>query len=110
MGGVRLISSASTMLAKSGPFTNRNARLPVVWSSSSTAVPVMSDGIRSGVNCTRLNDRCSTSEIVLTSSVLANPGTPTSSTCPWQNMAVSTCSTTSSCPTITLPSSLRMTR
>jgi hypothetical protein len=28
--------------------------LPVVWSSSSTAVPVMSEGMRSGVNCTRL--------------------------------------------------------
>ena len=54
LGGVRLISSASTTLAKIGPFTNRNARLPVVWSSSMISVPVMSLGMRSGVNCTRL--------------------------------------------------------
>ena len=54
LGGVRLISSARTMLAKIGPCTNRNARRPVVWSSSRTSVPVMSDGIRSGVNWMRL--------------------------------------------------------
>ena len=42
LGGVRLISSASTTLANTGPFTNRNARLPVVRSSSMISVPVMS--------------------------------------------------------------------
>ena len=61
MGGVRLISSASTMLAKIGPCTNRNSRRPVVWSSSMTSVPVMSDGIRSGVNWMRLKLRSSAS-------------------------------------------------
>ena len=57
LGGVRLISSASTMLAKMGPWTNRKLRLPVDWSSSMISVPVMSLGIRSGVNWMRLNLR-----------------------------------------------------
>ena len=60
LGGVRLISSARIMLAKTGPWTNRKTRLPVVRSSSRTSVPVMSEGIRSGVNWMRLNDRSST--------------------------------------------------
>ena len=42
----------------------------------------MSLGIRSGVNCTRENVRSSASATVLTSSVFARPGTPTSSACP----------------------------
>ena len=49
------------MFAKTGPWTKRNTRLPVVRSSSSTSVPVMSDGMRSGVNWMRLKLRCSTS-------------------------------------------------
>ena len=53
LGGVRLISSARMMLAKIGPGTKRNARRPASGSSS-TLVPVMSDGIRSGVNWIRL--------------------------------------------------------
>ena len=50
LGGVRLISSPSTMLAKIGPLTNFIRRRPVPSSSSSTSVPVMSEGMRSGVN------------------------------------------------------------
>ena len=38
----------------------------------------MSAGIKSGVNCTRLNESANTLDTVLTSSVFANPGTPTS--------------------------------
>ena len=53
LGGVRLISSASRMLVKIGPGRNRSCRSPVARSSSSTSVPVMSAGIRSGVNWTR---------------------------------------------------------
>ena len=49
-------------------------RLP--WSSSRTSVPVMSLGIRSGVNCTRVNGRSSAWASVWTSSVFARPGTP----------------------------------
>jgi hypothetical protein len=41
------------------------------------SVPVMSDGIRSGVNWMRLNLRSSTCASVRMSSVLASPGTPT---------------------------------
>ena len=43
-GGARLISSASRMLAKTGPRTNRNVRWPVALSSSRISVPVMSLG------------------------------------------------------------------
>ena len=45
--------------------------------------------------------------IELTSSVLARPGTPTSSACPRQNRAMSTSSTTSRCPTTALATSAR---
>ena len=55
LGGVRLISSASRMLAKIGPGTKVQVRWPVVGSSSMMSVPVMSEGIRSGVNWMRLN-------------------------------------------------------
>ena len=50
LGGVRLISSARTMFAKIGPGTKFIARRPVFASSWMMSVPVMSDGIRSGVN------------------------------------------------------------
>ena len=53
-GGARLISSASTMLAKTGPWTNWNSRRPSA-PSCRMSVPVMSIGIRSGVNWMRLN-------------------------------------------------------
>ena len=43
-----LISSARMICAKIGPVTNRRARCPLA--SSSTSVPVMSAGMRSGVN------------------------------------------------------------
>ena len=42
------------------------------------SVPVMSLGIRSGVNWTRLKVRSSASATVWTMRVLARPGTPTS--------------------------------
>ena len=48
-GGARLISSPSTRLAKTGP--GRNTSSP--RRGSKIAEPVTSDGIRSGVNCTR---------------------------------------------------------
>ena len=57
-GGVRLISSASTMFEKIGPGTNGRSACPVAWSWSMISVPVMSLGIRSGVNWMRLNFRC----------------------------------------------------
>ena len=93
-GGVRLISSASTRFANTGPLIKRNTRRPVVWSSSRTSVPVMSLGIRSGVNWMRWNDRFSVSASVEINSVLASPGTPTNSVWPRANSATSSCSTT----------------
>ena len=44
-----------------------------------TSLPVMSDGIKSGVNWIRLNESSSACDSVLTISVLAKPGTPISS-------------------------------
>ena len=55
LGGVRLISSARITLAKIGPRRNCNSRRPGSLSSWMTSVPVMSEGIRSGVNWMRLN-------------------------------------------------------
>ena len=68
----------------------------------------MSDGIRSGVNCTRLNLRCNTSDRVLTSRVLASPGTPTSRQCPCASRAINNSSMTASCPTMTFLISCRI--
>ncbi len=86
-GGARLISSASTMLANTGPWTNWNSRRPsaVSWRMS---VPVMSIGIRSGVNWMRLNFSDIVSASLLTSSVLASPGTPISSAWPRANRQI----------------------
>ena len=46
------------------------------------SVPVMSAGIKSGVNCMRLNERLKLRASVLTINVLAKPGTPSSRQCP----------------------------
>ena len=66
-----------------------------------TVVPNTSLGIRSGVNCTRLNFVSISLAIVRANSVLATPGTPSISTCPSARMAVSIKSTVSRCPTMT---------
>jgi hypothetical protein len=58
--------------------------------------PVMSEGIMSGVNWMRRNERLRIRATVLTSSVLASPGTPTSRTCPRARRPVSRSSTTGS--------------
>jgi hypothetical protein len=72
------------------------------------SVPVISAGIKSGVNWIRLNDRLSVRESVLMSSVFARPGTPSSMQCPRLNKLMSNCSTTASWPTITWASCSRM--
>ena len=74
----------------------------------STCVPVMSDGIRSGVNWIRLKDTSKMSAKVLTISVLARPGTPSSRQCPRVKIAANICSIVSVWPTMTLASSARM--
>ena len=76
LGGVRLISSASTMLAKTGPCTKRNARLPVASSSSMISVPVMSRGHQVGRELDPVELQVRARARVATVSVLARPGTP----------------------------------
>jgi hypothetical protein len=56
LAGARLISSASTMLANTGPLMNSNSRRPPTPDSWMMSVPVMSAGIRSGVNWIRLKE------------------------------------------------------
>src|SRR5229473_2982895 len=56
----------------------------------------------------RLKSRSRMSASVLMSSVFASPGTPVIRQCPPVNSAINTCSTTSSCPTMTLRSSVRI--
>ena len=82
LGGVRLISSARITLENSGPSRKRNSRLPVVRFSTITSVPVMSAGVRSGVNWMRLKLRLSVRLKVLIINVLARPGTPSKRQCP----------------------------
>jgi hypothetical protein len=103
LGGVRLISSASNRFVKTGP--SRNASSP--WLLPITIEPVMSPGIRSGVNCTR---RASTERLaasVRTSRVLAVPGTPSISTWPPQSIATSRPDTAASWPTTAFAISAR---
>ena len=62
----------------------------------------MSDGIRSGVNCTRLASRPSVVPSVSTSLVLARPGTPISSAWPPDRIVTSVFSMTRSWPKMTV--------
>src|SRR5829696_3167444 len=100
-GGVRLTSSASSRLVKTGP--SRKRKLP----ASSTSWPVTSDGIRSGVNCTRRVCRSRAAATALTRSVLATPGTPSSRTWPRTRRAATSPESTPSWPTTTFPTSSR---
>ena len=72
-----------------------------------TLVPVMSAGMRSGVNWMRLNSHPSTRARVRTSSVFATPGTPSMSAWWPVKMAISALSITSSWPMMTLRTSAR---
>jgi hypothetical protein len=98
-----LISSARMILANTGPLTKRNSRAPVARFSSITSVPVISDGIRSGVNWIRENFRSIVLASVDMRRVFARPGTPTKRQCPRARIAIRSCSITSSCPIMTLP-------
>ena len=90
LGLARLISSASTMLAKMGPAWN--SKTPSFWSY--TLSPVMSLGSRSGVNWMRVFVPCTDCPIARARDVLPVPGTSSSSTWPSLSIAVSTSSTT----------------
>ena len=100
-GGVRLISSARIILPKIGPSTKVHLRCPVSKSSSIMSVPVMSDGIRSGVNWMRRKARPIASAMVRTIRVLAVPGMPVKRQWPPTKRAIRIWSSTSSWPTMT---------
>ena len=70
------------------------------------SVPVMSLGIRSGVNWMRWNFRCNAWASVEMVSVFAKPGTPIVRQFPRAKMQISICSIISSCPMMTLCTSL----
>ncbi len=101
-GVARFISSAKTKLAKSGPDWKRKARCPSM-PSSMIFVPVISAGIRSGVNWIRLNFNFRAWPNVRINIVLPRPGTPSMRIWPPLNTPTSTCLTTSFWPTITRP-------
>ncbi len=71
-------------------------------------MPVMSAGIRSGVNWIRLNVQSMTSAIVRTSIVLPRPGTPSSRTWLLARRPVRVWRTSSRWPTMTRPTSRSM--
>jgi len=73
---------------KNGALMNRKVRCLLPTSSSRTSVPVISDGIRSGVNWTRLKLSSMIPARVEINRVLARPGTPTSRQWPRQNRAM----------------------
>src|SRR5208282_2581452 len=91
------------MCAKIGPGLKTNSRCPLA--SVRTWVPMISAGIKSGVNWMRLKLSPSTSLAVLTISVLPNPGTPSIRIWPPAKSAVRSFRTTSRWPTITFPTS-----
>ena len=96
-GDARLISSAITMLAKTGPGRNSNS----VLCRLKIDRPVMSTGIRSGVNWTRLTEPSIERAIALASDVLPTPGTSSTSRWPSANKVTSATRITSGLPTIT---------
>src|SRR5690606_4594256 len=104
-GGVRLISSARKRFVKIGPSRNLNVRPSP--DGSSTSCPVTSEGMRSGVHCTREKSSASEWASALTNSVLATPGTPSSSTWPPTSSAATRPERVPSWPTTTLPTSSR---
>jgi hypothetical protein len=75
-GGVRLISSASSTLVNTGPCMKLISRPPLLRFSWMISVPVMSVGMRSGVNWMRLKSRFSVRARLLIMSVLARPARP----------------------------------
>ena len=85
LGEARLISSARTISAKTGPAWKTHS--PVFWLNMFT--PVMSEGSRSGVNWIR---ECVPSMVALIArakAVLPVPGASSSRRCPPANIVVS---------------------
>ena len=104
LAGARLISSARRRSVKIGPLRRTNELLAKL----NTLVPMMSDGIRSGVNWMRLNAHPTALDNALTVRVFAVPGTPSSMAWPPLRKAHRVRSSASSCPTTAFDISWRM--
>src|SRR5216683_1220343 len=99
LGVVRLISSASTMLVKSGPGLNTNS--PVFGSHTET--PSTSDGSMSEVNWMRWNEAPIERASAAASVVLPTPGTSSISRWPRATRPMTASRTTSGLPTRARP-------
>jgi hypothetical protein len=97
LGEARLISSPTTMLAKTPPGRNSNSR--VFWLKTET--PVTSEGNRSGVNWMRRTVQSIDRARALLSMVLPTPGTSSRSRCPSASITTSAVLITSLFPSIT---------
>src|SRR5277367_2384310 len=100
---MRLISSVSRNWVKTGPLW----KLKSLVLSEKTLVPRMSAGIISGVPWTRRKSSDRKRARVFTVSVLATPGTPSTSAWPPQSRVSRAWSIISTWPEMTLPSSAR---
>ena len=94
LGEARLISSAMTTLANTGPGRNSNSRVP--WLKIVT--PLMSEGRRSGVNWMRRQSPFALAAMARARVVLPVPGTSSSRMWPWVSIATSASRTTSDLP------------
>jgi len=103
-GVVRLISSASTIWAKTGPRRNSNSAV----FGLNTEAPVTSVGSRSGVHWIRLNEQPTLLASARANMVLATPGTSSSSTCPSQSQETSESTICRRLPTITFSTLARI--
>jgi len=92
-----LISSPTTMFAKTGPGLNSNSRCS--WLNALT--PVMSLGSRSGVNWIRCTAHWVDRPSALASMVFPTPGTSSISTCPSASRTVRASRTASGFPSMT---------
>ena len=97
-GEARLISSPTTMLAKMPPGLNSNSRV----SALNTETPVMSEGSRSGVNCSRRTEQSIDRPSALASIVLPTPGTSSTSRWPSASSTTRARSTELRLPSITV--------
>ena len=85
-GGERFISSARSMWVNTGPFSRLNS--PVFMRQ--TLVPVMSLGMRSGVNCILLHPQPVVLANTLARRVFPSPGLSSNRMCPLARLAAST--------------------
>ena len=89
-----MISSINAMLVKIGPFLKKKSLVFML----NTDVPIMSEGIRSGVNWILENSEDMVFDNTRALNVFATPGTPSSKTCPPVNTPINKRSIISCCP------------